>query len=582
MKRIYASGGGVGKKSGGFSSAGNAPGTTNRITKYTNGPAGIIGDSQIEDIPFAPGFPPTQPIIRTDVNVMVALQGQVSIGPQYSNPTDILNIMEQEGIAGTARIHSVSLDPVGGFDIALQRRRGATFITPVDTVIGDYFGSITFRGFTVNYGGIGELSTVDGFKLIVKQTGAMGVYTSVAADLIFQAQGLLSPTTGFNEVARITAAGQLLIGNTGVTQGNFGCQITQLNENETGFEALAYSTTNTKTGAMVFCKSHANTAIKGNTVDTEQLGAIRFKSTNGVAFRQALEIGVFQEGAASDLPGSYLSITSYNGISYEERLRFNASGQLLINHTAAISDYKLQIASLNVTNNGAQFVLYSTDTAKYSKLVLAKSAQNTIGYTNTGIGDLLGAVEMKHTFNGAFYEAFEIQAVQTGAAEANAEAALTFITNAGSVHAERYRFDGIGRFSITRQNSTIVECITLYNLDTTAANGNNIIFRTTTINAGASAGMEMARVEAMYTIHDHATRAAELNFFITIAGSAKKAIRCRPTSNGGHVQFTCGNANPGSGDNQTVTMYLDESGNTLKFRVVYGGGTVKSGTVALV
>jgi hypothetical protein len=94
--------------------------------------------------------------------------------------------------------------------------------------------------------------------------------------------------------------------------------------------------------------------------------------------------------------------------------------------------------------------------------------------------------------------------------------------------------------------------------------------------------MEMARVEAMYTIHDHATRAAELNFFITVAGSAKKALRCRPTSNGGHVQITCGNANPGSGDNQTVTMYLDESGNSLKFRVVYGAGTVKTGSIALV
>lgn len=685
MKRIYSSGGGVGKKSGGFSSFGTiTPGTTNRVTKYTNGPAGIIGDSNIEDdgvlvtsyketnirgklcigskvnaahivdIVMTPGFggsvdleanntglltpmslafyknhnnvpqsvnPPIPPTLQDTINGEVL--GGVSFNGVESNTyfqSAGFNGI-QEGSSGAGSIYfstfngaayaeRMRISYLGQFLIAQASRLAGTSYadidifatgdnvfagrtysnlqtahpalvlfksasatrTLVDTTAGDYLGRVSFAG--VSNGGAGEQPAVD---ILAIQSGAGG--TTIPADLVFKfGQAAAGATV---EKIRMVTAGLLLIGSA-VTQGNFGLQVTQLNENETGFEALSYSTTNSKTGALVFCKSHANTEIKGDTGTGEQLGAIRFKSTSGVAFRQALEIGVFQEGAASITPGSYLSITSYNGVSYDERIRLNAAGQLLINQTVAISDYKLQISSLNTTENGAQFTLYSTDTAKYSKLVLSKSAQNTIGFTNTGVGDALGSLEFRNTFNGAFYEAFEFQAVQNEAASATAATYLSLITNFGAVHTERFRFEPNGTFLVYRDNTTISESISLQNSNTTAANGNSIIWRTTTINAGAASGQEMARVEAMYTIHDHATRAAELNLYCTIAGVAKKAVRCRPTSAGGHVQITCGNANPGSGDNQTVTMYLDESGNSLKFRVVYGGGTVKTGSVALV
>jgi hypothetical protein len=685
MKRIYTSGGGVGKKSGGFSSFGTiTPGTTNRITKYTNGPAGVIGDSNISDdgvlvtsyvetnirgklcigskvnaanivdIVMDPGFggsadlsanntglltpmilsfyknhndipqsvnPPIPPTLQNTIN------GEVFGGIGF-NGVKTNNYFLSAGINGIQdggscqgsltfstyngvvysekmrlsylgnllinRTSQLAGSPSGEIDIntsmnnALTGHSYSTFksahsaiqlfksasnsIALVDTTAGDYLGRYSFAG--VSNGGAGYQPAVD---ILAIQSNVGGL--TIPADLIFKFGGAGDPATV--ERIRIVSAGMMLSGSAS-TKGNFAYQATQLNENETGFEAIAYSTTPTKTAALVLIKSHANTEVMGDTIDGEQLGVIRVRSTYGTGFRDTFELGVYQEGAASNVPNSNLRFSSCDSGIFSERMRLNAAGQLLINQTTAISNYKLQVGSLNTTENGGLFTLYSSDTAKYSKLILAKSAQNTIGFTNTGIGDVLGGLEFRNTFNGALYEAFELRAVQNEAASANAATYLSFRTNYGGANTERFRFEPIGLFIVYRDNTTIVESMQLENHNTTASNGNSIIWRTTTTGAGAASGQEMARIETVNTLHDHATRSAELNLYCTISGTEKKAIRCRPTANGGHVQITCGNVNPGSGDNQTVTMYLDEGGNTLKFRVVYGVGTVKTGTVTLI
>jgi len=215
--------------------------------------------------------------------------------------------------------------------------------------------------------------------------------TDANTGVFFPAADTVAIGTNGTEALRVNSAGNLLVGTTTTTNN------LRLNEKfaivhagsatYAGMAITGYS--GTSGGARpLFEMQRSRGTTDGSMTKVESgdvIGSLIFRGSDGSAFQDVAEISVAVDGAtgASDTPGRITFATSADGSSSPtERMRLDASGNLCVGTTSAISKITLEGASdirLTVRESGSAV---RTD-------VISQTTQGQIGTVSNHPLDLI-------------------------------------------------------------------------------------------------------------------------------------------------------------------------------------------------
>ncbi len=387
-------------------------------------------------------------------------------------------------------------------DIVLQRSKSNTSGTHAIVASGDRTGRL------ISMASDGSAFTVVG-AIHFEVDGTPGA-SDMPGRITFRTTADGASAT--SERMRINSSGQVLINGTA----SYGRTGTILEANVTtggGIAITAWSATGGNAGNLDLQKS-ANDTVGTHTrpADGDTLGQLGYRASNGTAFVTTAFVRGEVDGAvggATDLPARLTFGTTPDGsATVTERMRINASGQVLINQTSSIDPggygTLLEIAKSGYAS--AAFSSFSATAAEAPRISLQRSRHATIGqHTIVQDGDSLGGFVWWGSDGSAFRSAAAIGVSvdgTPGASDMPGRIGFSTTADGAATTTERMRISSAGKVLINASAGAVGPTGTMFEVNTVTNNAGAAL-TTWTSTAGNGAALDFQRSKSD-TIGTHA------------------------------------------------------------------------------
>ena len=250
-------------------------------------------------------------------------------------------------------------------------------------------------------------------SVLAFQTGGVAkgyvFHSGLYMSLWNEANGYIEFGTNNAERMRITSGGNVLVGTTSAsTTGVYGTPQISVESNAfASSQIMSHSNTSGNFSILGIGKSRGTGAAPTIVADGEVVGAIYFFGYDGASYRPTSAITSIVNGTpgTADMPGALIFNTTADGASsISERARITSSGELLINTTTDVGDFKLQVSGnayvsgtigINSTSPNAASLLQIDSTTKGFLLPRMTDAQIT-AISNPPDGLMVYSTDQNH------------------------------------------------------------------------------------------------------------------------------------------------------------------------------------------